>query len=233
MKAENLLKLTESEEIKKFIPGFSVIQTISELHKDNFQENKLYAVRSSCDVEDGSENSYAGQFTTFLNVKADGLEEAAKRVFESFGEHQGKVIIQEMVSSDISGVIFTVNPIGILNEMVIVAGLGLGDGVVEDKVSTSTYYYNTDDKIYYYDGEKFLSNKVVKELLDIATVIKNYVGYEADIEFAIENGKIYILQVRPITTLKDMKEMIVLDNSNIVESYPGISLPLTQDFVQT
>ena len=232
MKAENLLKLTESEEIKKFIPGFSVIQTISELHKDNFQENKLYAVRSSCDVEDGSENSYAGQFTTFLNVKADGLEEAAKRVFESFGEHQGKVIIQEMVSSDISGVIFTVNPIGILNEMVIVAGLGLGDGVVEDKVSTSTYYYNTDDKIYYYDGEKFLSNKVVKELLDIATVIKNYVGYEADIEFAIENGKIYILQVRPITTFKDMKEMIVLDNSNIVESYPGISLPLTQDFVK-
>ena len=34
MKAENLLKLTESEEIKKFIPGFSVIQTISELYKE-------------------------------------------------------------------------------------------------------------------------------------------------------------------------------------------------------
>ena len=232
MKAENLLKLKESETIKNFVPEFWIIRNISELHMDNFQGNKFYAVRSSCDVEDGSENSCAGQFKTVLNVKKEQLEEAALQVFESFGENPGKVIIQEMIISDISGVIFTVNPIGILNEMVIVAGLGLGDGVVEDKVSTTTYYYNTDDKIYYYDGDNVLNNDIVKELLDIAEKIKAHVGYEADIEFAIENNRIYILQVRPVTTLKDMKEMIVLDNSNIVESYPGISLPLTQDFVK-
>ena len=232
MKAENLLKLMESEKIKNYVPGFSVIENMSELHIEDFIDDKFYAVRSSCDVEDSSESSYAGCFTTLLNVKKEELEQAAYKVFESFGEHSGKVIIQEMVSSEISGVIFTANPIGILNEMVIVAGKGLGDGVVEDKVNTTTYYYNRDDKIYYYDGEKLIKNDEVKALIKITETIKQYVGYEADIEFAINGGQIYILQVRPITTLKDIKEMIVLDNSNIVESYPGISLPLTQDFVK-
>lgn len=232
MKAENLIKLTESEQINKYVPAFSVIENMSKLHIEDFNDDKFYAVRSSCDVEDSSESSYAGCFKTFLNVRKKDLEASVTQVFESFGEYVGKVIIQEMVSSEISGVIFTANPIGILNEMVIVAGEGLGDGVVEDKVSTTTYYYNTDDKIYYYDGEKLLKNDKVKALLKIAEIIKHYVGYESDIEFAIEDGQIYILQVRPITTLKNIKEIIVLDNSNIVESYPGISLPLTQDFVK-
>lgn len=232
MKAENLFKLKEVEGIDTLIPDFSVIRNISELNMDNFNEDKLYAVRSSCDVEDSSESSYAGQFKTVLNVKKEDLKEAAKQVFESYGAHTGKVIIQEMVLSDFSGVIFTANPIGILNEMVIVTGKGLGDGVVEDKVNTSTYYYNVDDKIYYYDGENLLKNNTVKELIRIAEKIRLHFDFEADIEFALQDGKVYILQVRPITTLKDVKEIIVLDNSNIVESYPGISLPLTQDFVK-
>lgn len=232
MKAENLLKLKEVEGVNALIPDFSVIRNVSELNKDNFSEDKLYAVRSSCDVEDSSENSYAGQFKTVLNVKIEDLEDAVEQVLQSYGTHTGKVIIQEMVSSDFSGVVFTANPIGILNEMVIVTGKGLGDGVVEDKVNTSTYYYNVDDKIYYYDGENLLKNNTVKELIRIAEKIKEHFDFEADIEFALQDGKVYILQVRPITTLKDAKEIIVLDNSNIVESYPGISLPLTQDFVK-
>lgn len=232
MKAENLLKLKEVDSVKNLVPKFAIIRNFSELNTDNFNENKLYAVRSSCDVEDSSENSFAGCFKTVLNVNKEQLEEAAFQVFESFGEYSGKVIIQEMISSEISGVIFTANPIGILNEMVVVAGLGLGDGVVEDKVNTSTYYYNIDDKIYYYDGENILKNDVVKELIQIAQTIKEHFAFETDIEFAIHDGRIYILQVRPITTLKDVNEMIILDNSNIVESYPGISLPLTQDFVK-
>ena len=181
MKAENLLKLTKSEKIKNFVPKFWVIENVTELHIEDFADDKLYAVRSSCDVEDSSTSSYAGCFTTLLNVKKDGLKAASNKVFESFGKHSGKVIIQEMVLSEISGIIFTANPIGILNEIVIVAGLGLGDGVVEDKVSTTTYYYNADDKIYYYDGEKLLKNEENKRKREITKVILNFLKKSVDI----------------------------------------------------
>ena len=52
-----------------------------------------------------------------------------------------------------------------------------------------------------------------------------------DIEFAIKDDVIYVLQARPITTLHS-DNILILDNSNIVESYPGVSLPLTQSFVK-
>ena len=51
-----------------------------------------------------------------------------------------------------------------------------------------------------------------------------------DIEFAIKDNEIFILQARPITTINS-KNIVILDNSNIVESYPGVSLPLTISFV--
>ena len=73
-----------------------------------------------------------------------------------------KVIVQEMIQSDYSGVIFTANPTGILNEMVIVAGEGLGCNIVEDKISTTTYYYNVDDKNYYFENENILNKNILK-----------------------------------------------------------------------
>ena len=51
-------------------------------------------------------------------------------------------------------------------------------------------------------------------------------------KFAIKNDTLYVLQARPITSLKYDVPVIILDNSNIVESYPGITLPLTQSFIR-
>ena len=142
------------------------------------------------------------------------------------------VIIQEMVQADYSGVLFTSNPQGLLNESVIVVGKGLGNNVVEDKIDTTTYYYHLTDSVYYYEGKKdYLDSKMIEDLIVLSNKIKKILGDYLDIEFAIEKGKIYILQARPITTLK-LEDLIILDNSNIVESYPGISLPLTTSFVQ-
>ena len=53
-----------------------------------------------------------------------------------------------------------------------------------------------------------------------------------DIEFAIQNHHIYFLQARPVTSIDRTAPAIILDNSNIVESYPGITLPLTQSFIR-
>ena len=195
-----------------------------------------YAVRSSSELEDSDSKSYAGQFLTELNVQKNELSVSIKKVLKSGKKHGGKmkVIVQEMVDSDYSGVLFTANPLGILNEAVIVAGRGLGENVVEDRTETTAYYYNLDDDLYYYEQQTdavLIDNEIVRKLIENGKKIREIFQKDMDIEFAVKDGVVYILQARPITTLKFDKK-IILDNSNIVESYPGISLPLTQSFVK-
>ncbi|MCR5484083.1 MAG: phosphoenolpyruvate synthase [Clostridiales bacterium] len=208
-----------------------------------------YAVRSSCSLEDSADRSFAGQFETFLNVSASEVPERIKDcVCSLFCENvlaylrrdkadmhalEMNVLLQKMVRSELSGVLFTANPKGVLNESVIIVGRGLGENVVSDKIETTAYYYNTTDRVYYFDGkEELLDRAAVEKLITLSERICDLFGPYMDIEFAIENGEIYILQARPITTLSDDRPLI-LDNSNIVESYPGLSLPLTVSFVHS
>lgn len=221
---------------------------IKKSFKINIQCNK-YAIRSSSNIEDGENDSFAGQFDTYLNINKEELNEKVIQCFKSlYNENvldyvfkkkidinnlKMNVIIQEMVQSEYSGIIFTANPQGILNESVIVVGKGLGENVVTDKTKTTSYYYNLNDKVYYYEGiNDYLNKKQVEELIDISQNITNIFGKYLDIEFGIYNNKVYILQVRNITTIDDSNPLI-FDNSNIVESYPGISLPLTISFVNS
>ena len=262
MKANNLKILTDN--------GFNVPKFITVRHIDeidmSFSDKKLFAVRSSSELEDNKDISYAGQFNSFLNISKDDIITSVLSVKNSYNyikdylsnnkrnknndilitdlESKNRkkdinnledvVIIQEMINSDISGVMFTGNPMGILNETVIVVGNGLGENIVEDKVNTTTYFYNIDDDLYYKEKQGNsceISEVQLKELVDIGKRIEEVFNMKMDVEFAIENGVIYILQARPITTL-NTDNLIILDNSNIVESYPGISLPLTQSIVK-
>lgn len=216
--------------------------------RKNILKGNLFSVRSSSCVEDSAENSFAGQFDTFLNVEAEDIpakitdcvcslyNENVLDYMEKAGiniaQLQMNVIVQKMVSADISGILFTANPQGILNESVIVAGRGLGENVVSDRIDTTSYYYSLTDDIYYYDGkENLLSDEKVHELIAVSKKICGLIGDYTDIEFAIENNELFILQARPITTVSD-KNPLLFDNSNIVESYPGLSLPLTVSFVE-
>ncbi|MBP0960213.1 MAG: phosphoenolpyruvate synthase [Oscillospiraceae bacterium] len=134
-----------------------------------------------------------------------------------------------------SGVIFSANPQGILNETVIVLGNGTGDNVVEEKVDVTTCYFNRTDKKYYTEktGKKppVFTDELIEELISVTEKIEKIFGKFCDIEFAVKDDEIFILQSRPITTLGSSSPLI-LDNSNIVESYPNISLPLTISFVK-
>ncbi len=245
MKSENLQFLQQNQIA---VPPFLVVSSAKEIDL-SFSQAGLFAVRSSYEGEDCSESSYAGQLETMLNVPREQVKEAVEKVFSSIhSERMGyyqevmglqctgmmRIIIQEMVPSKLSGVMFTANPQGLLNEMVVVVGEGLGNGVVEDAVPTTSYYYNTSDEIYYYEtsaDSPLLPDDMLQELLTTGRKIEQLFQKKMDIEFAIAEGGLYILQARPITTLSKEKE-IVLDNSNIVESYPGISLPATEDFVK-
>ena len=253
MKAKNLQILKNNGFL---VPPFIIVNNEEELTPSKsflLDDDKTYAVRSSFAMEDGAHFSFAGQFKTKLNVPKKEVKTAVKEIKNGFSvinvqkyaenaqkeglaenKNEGRVIIQEMVDAEYSGVMFTANPMGLLNETVITVGRGLGEGVVGDKVVTTTYYYMQDDKSLYVDSSEEspqLDEHLVKRILDTGNRIKKLFGYDVDIEFAILNRHVYVLQARPITTIKATTP-IVLDNSNIVESYPGISLPLTQDFVK-
>ncbi len=207
------------------------------------------AVRSDCSLEDDKQLSFAGVFDSFLHVDkreaADYIKKCllslySKKTMEYVSLHsidisdlKMNVILQDMVVGEISGVIFTSNPQGILNESVITVARSTCDVVVEDRVDTTTYYYNNTDKTYYFTGkDDMLSGELIHDILTIVHRVQKVLEEELlDIEFTISNGTIYILQARPITSI-DTSTIYVYDNSNIVESYPNITLPLTVSFAK-
>ena len=142
------------------------------------------------------------------------------------------VLIQEMLFPEKSGVLFTKNPKGILSEMVVVLGQGLGDKVVEDQENVLTYHYFPGECLYQ-EGQCTgldLEEDELKTLFTLGERIEQLFQKPMDIEFAIEKGKLYILQAREITTLDMHLPVRILDNSNISESFPGICLPLSESF---
>lgn len=227
---------------------------------DAYDNNDQFAIRSSASLEDQADTSFAGQFQTQLNVTANEIPQAILNTLQSMYQpaalnyvltHQIDlerlemvIMLQEMIDSELSGVYFTANPQGVLNEHVIVSGYGVGSGVVEDKVPTSmtvlhpsmdeskaiqvnldTAYTETSP------GAPQLSLEHMTALTHMAFKVESLLGKYLDIEFAFFENTLYVLQARPITTLPQAP-IFILDNSNIVESYPGVSSPLTVSFVK-
>ena len=234
------------------VPRFILVSENEEVTL-SFSEKEYFAVRSNFSSEDSGEHSFAGQFLTRLNVKREKVQEAVQEVFASYAgsldykekanrekaeydlKQQGKaetVLIQEMLFPEKSGVLFTKNPKGILSEMVVVLGQGLGDKVVEDQENVLTYHYFPGECLYQ-EGQGTglgLEEDELKTLFSLGEKIEQLFQKPMDIEFAIEKGKIYILQARAITTLDMHLPARILDNSNISESFPGICLPLSESF---
>ena len=234
------------------VPKFILVSENEEVNL-SFSEKEYFAVRSNFSSEDSGEHSFAGQFLTRLNVKREKVQEAVQEVFASYAgsldykekanrgkaeydlKQQGKaetVLIQEMLFPEKSGVLFTKNPKGILSEMVVVLGQGLGDKVVEDQEKVLTYHYFLGECLYQ-EGQGTgigLEEDELKTLFSLGDEIEQLFQKPMDIEFAIEKGRIYILQARAITTLDMQLPARILDNSNISESFPGICLPLSESF---
>lgn len=293
-KAKHLFTL---KEMKLNVPNFSVIpyadlkELLIQCQLENTKENILkteipqqwieeiqthfkttlsFAVRSSTDAEDSENKSYAGQFTTKLNVKPHQLAAAIKEVWLSIfqahiasyeGESKSKeipisIIIQECIEADVSGVLFTINPINSDKNCKIINALyGLGEGLVSGKLDadlyevkngtiTNTlaekntqYVYNSEGDIIETPVSKntvnsaALSNEQIIKLVQLGDNLANHFQLPQDIEFCIKGNEIFILQSRPITTLINHADYLIWDNSNIVESYPGVSLPLTFSFI--
>lgn len=202
------------------------------------------AVRSSAVAEDSKDASWAGQLESYLNVTKDGLIEAVEKCWSSINSERAKsyadehnvskdqravaVVIQVMVDSEISGVMFTANPVsGNRDEVMFEAAYGLGEMIVQGMVTPESIVINKKTnriisraqhrqitQLIYKSGKNtevpvkkelqdknILTQAQIKKLSKIADKIEHHYAAPQDIEWAISENKIYIVQSRPITTL--------------------------------
>jgi len=202
----------------------------------------LVAVRSSATAEDLPSASFAGQQATFLNVRGNqNFLEAVKSCWASLYEpraifyrakHDVKsssisVLVQRMINSDKSGVMFTINPMTGEQNAVIEATWGLGESLVSGAVEPDTYVVTRDgglldkrigrkERMKIRDASldrtvdlpvaanrvnaQVLGEDELARLVEYGVMLEAHYGKPQDVEFAIEKGRIYIVQTRAVTT---------------------------------
>lgn len=172
---------------------------------------KNFAVRSSAFNEDGSKNSFAGQFKTQLGIYGIELKKAIVEIIQHALEEEKipvekfSLIVQEYIEADFSGITFTRNPLG-NREMIIEYHAGIGEEIVSGKIKPQRI------ALYWHQ-------KATNELPDFQNALHGFQTLESffkhpqDIEWCIKNNEWYFLQTRPITnfTKKQYEECIYLD----------------------
>jgi len=206
----------------------------------------VVAVRSSATAEDLPEASFAGQQETFLNILGDeDLVDAVQRCWASlygaravyYRAKQGfddrsvniAVVVQELIRSEKSGVMFTSHPVTGEPLTIIEGSWGLGEAVVSGSVSPDNYVFDlrTERVVDRLIAEKeimivpegehgtkivnlsekqrtapVLSDAEVARLATLGRIAESHYGVPQDIEWAIVGGDVFILQSRPITTIR-------------------------------
>lgn len=232
-----------------------ILVFLNAIRKNN--EGVLFAVRSSALSEDSAQASFAGEFETVLNVGTDHeIQEAIYTVFRSRQServkayssvqgieesHQIAIVIQLMVASEISGVLFTADAItGSFANMIGNYVHGLGEQLVSGEANA--YNFNFCRPKGEYEGPDEFKKYAVK-LYQYALKLEKELGCPQDIEWAVAKGKLYLLQARPITTLTpgnldtyEINESLGSDalwvNTNVGEAIPDVVTPLTWSLVR-
>lgn len=222
------------------------------------------AVRSSATAEDLPGLSFAGQHETYLNVIGENvLQKAVMKCWSSLWTVQAigyrlrnnidtttiamAVVVQHMVPSEISGVLFTANPLtGKRTESVIDATFGLGEALVSGKVEPDHYVVNADGcilsktlgekaiAIQEHEGggtvtvhkdaatQQALSDVMIVDLVQMGHCAADLFDAPQDIEWAVVKDQLYLLQSRPITTLYPLPEGIPVDELKVMFSFASV-----------
>jgi len=246
---------TVSATVRKLIEKSKMIPKIKQEIITNYRilgagKDALVAVRSSATAEDLPEASFAGQQETYLNIQ--GEEEVVKAVQrcwaslftaravyyrkkQGFGTEKVGLcaVVQKMVESYVSGIMFTADPTGDISKIIIEAGFGLGETVVSGSITPDNYVINKatmsllnkrinkQEWMLVKEGKENirvnlghgkadvqkLSDDKILELAQIGYKIEQHYGKPMDIEWAMEDDMILmIVQARPITTLNKKVE---------------------------
>ncbi|WP_438028133.1 phosphoenolpyruvate synthase [Sorangium sp. So ce233] len=205
-----------------------------------------YAVRSSATAEDLPGASFAGQQDTFLNVRGrDALLQAVRACWVSLFTDRAilyriqggfshravmlSVVVQRMVMPDVSGILFTADPVtGHRHRLIIEASFGLGEALVSGLVTPDRYQLDKrrpgEVEIVVADKQRAirplpeggtreeplegparraraLSDAQIQALARLGAAIERHYGAPQDIEWCLEGGAFSVVQSRPITSL--------------------------------
>jgi hypothetical protein len=237
------------EKIRQMIEKAQMPESISKSVKEAYAKLNgglaPVAVRSSATAEDLADASFAGQQESYLGIRGnEKLTLHVQRCWASLWTERAiayrernhfphqqvslSVVVQEMVASDVAGVLFTVNPVtNQKDEMLINAAYGLGESVVSGHVTPDTYRIarkrfrmleqtrgTKATRIDMTDGgtletntapterERFcLNDSALRRLSALGEQVEKYYGVPQDIEWAFTNNQLYLLQTRPVTSL--------------------------------
>jgi pyruvate,water dikinase len=253
LKVEDRDKIRElSGEIRRAIEGAAIPEDIHEeitRFLSGLGENNAYAVRSSATAEDLPTASFAGQQDTYLNVigKEAILKHISKCWASLFTERtviyrlqngidhrkvQMAVVIQKMVFPQVSGILFTADPVTSNRKVLSIdASFGIGEALVSGLVNADIYKVRdgqvidkkiSSKKVAIYaveDGgtknqeippeqqnRQVLTDEQILQLECIGRKIEEHFGCPQDIEWCLANETFYIVQSRPITTLFPIPE---------------------------
>ncbi len=241
-----------------------------------------FAVRSSAVDEDGMQDSFAGQLSSYLFVEPEMIVQRVADVWRSgftptimeYRRQRGlaacpcsapAVLVQRMIDPVSAGVAFSADPVSGRNSVAIVSAVfGLGSALVGGDADADVYAVHRSGAI----EKRTIANKEMMhafcaqndegaaavpvppglrdqpvltddQAIAVAGLARRAAavfGRPQDIEWAIAEGRIYLLQSRPITTLRNLPDpegvLNIWDNSNIIESYSGITTPLTFSFAR-
>jgi len=221
-------------------------------------KDSAFAIRSSCGGEDSADASYAGEFETVLDVRTDEEIRAAigsvrrsrnAARAEAYREARGlapaqemAVVVQRLVRAEYSGVLFTADPVdGNLMRMTGNGVRGLGDRLVSGTVNPQAFTFDRPGGRYNGPGE---FRPFAGALYRLAERLDKECGFSQDIEWAVAGGKVYILQTRPITTMKDFNPVtgeinatvtgdFLWSNGNAAEIQPEVMTLLTWSIYRT
>ncbi len=217
---------------------------------------EFVAVRSSATAEDSASAAWAGQLDSYLNTTAADLLLNVQKCWASlftpraiFYRHEKNlhethisvaVVVQKMIASEVSGIAFSVHPVTQdYNQLIIEAGLGLGEAIVSGQITPDSYVVEKDSlkmvtktvdvqtrglfrvasggggnewRNVDGSGQKLTDGQGIS-LAKLIVKIENHYGFAVDVEWAFASGRFYIVQSRPITTLVGKEESHVKENN--------------------
>ncbi len=201
--------------------------------------NKTYAVRSSSNIEDSSFHSFAGLFESTLHVQGfENLRDAVVNIWHSthseavqsylhkhsmsFENIYMAVLIQEMVPPQYSGVLFNRNPMTGTKEIVIEGVPGEGSALVQDGV-TPERWVSRGGKWITRSDLGIMPEPAAMKVLDNSEKILDAYKNPIDLEWVYDGKDVYWVQMREITTLKDLQ---IYSNRISKDVMPGMIHPL-------